>query len=372
MQSLRMENIWLHGNLDNMHISELLSHIWKSERSGCLEIAQEDKKRSVDFFEGQAVLVNDSLDKELLLNVIADKRLADKASLKKLEMIIMDNIPSLMTAILEEGLLSPVHLWECLSDYQKKNLFPVFDWDGAEYFFDPDKPIHKHDILTQFPTSELILLGVRQMTNETLIQSLSPEDNKSIEILESEMTGQPKLTPPEEYLLSLIGSQKIMRSICAMSVLGKIETQKIMLSFLSLGMVGFPKKKKTGHTSQEISKTEIYGIMDAFNEKSSYIFKYISKEIGPVALNILEKCIEDTKPLLSQILAKARLTPEGKIETNSVIKGGIALSGEEIKAQLLPGLNEILVALVLAVKRTLGNEHEAILVKNLKKIGKWN
>jgi hypothetical protein len=372
MQSLRMENIWLHGNLDDIHFSELLSHIWRSERSGRLEIAKEEQKRSVDFYEGQVVLVKDSLDKKLLLKIIVEKGLTAQSSLKKFDESLVDNNLSLTRAMLEEGLLSPVQLWECLKVYQSKSLFPVFDWKEAEYFFDPDKPIHKHDILTRYPTPDLILLGIRQMTNKMLIQSLSPDDNKSVEILTSEMDGQIKLNPPEQYLLSLIESQKVMGSIYAMSELGKAETQKIMLSFLSLGMVGFPRKKKSGHISQEISKTEIYGIMDAFNEKCSYIFKYISKEIGPVALNILEKCIEDTKPLLSPILAKARLTPDGKIETNSVIKGGIALSGEEIRAQLLPGLNEILVALVLAVKRTLGNEHEAMLVKNLKKIGEWS
>ena len=372
MQSLRMENIWLHGNLEQIHFSELLSHIWKSERSGRLEIAKEDQKRRADFFEGQVVLVKDSLDKRLLFKIIVEKGLAAESSLKKFDEIVVDNNRSLMRALLEEGLLPPIRLWECLSDYQKKSLFPVFDWEDAEYFFDPDKPIQKHEILMRFPTPDLILQGVRQMRNNTLIQSLSTEDIKSVEILYPEIAIQTKLNPPEEYLLSLIESQKVVRSIYAMSELGKTETQKIMLSFFSLGMVGFPEKKKTGHTSQEISKTEIYGIMDAFNEKCSYIFKYISKEIGPVALNILEKCIEDTKPLLSPVLAKARLTPDGKIETNTVVKGGIALSGEEIGAQLLPGLNEILVALVLAVKRTLGNEHEAILIKNLKKIGEWN
>jgi len=364
-----MENIWLHGNLDDLHISELLSHIWKSERSGRLEIATDDQKRRADFFEGQVVLVKDSVDRKLLLSIIAEKRLASESSLKNIAEMIEDNNRSLIRALLEENLLSSLGLWECLSEYQKKNLLPLFDWNEAEYFFDPEKHVQKQDILMRFATPDLILQGIRLMTNETLIQSLAPGDDKSIEILPLGMTGQFHLNPPEEYVLSLIDSQKVMRSIYATSELGKAETQKIILGFFSLGMVGFPQKKKSGQTSQEISKTEIYSIMDTFNAKCSYIFKYISKEIGPVALNILEKCIEDTKPLLSPIFAKARLTPGGKIETNTIIKGGIALSGEEIKAQLLPGLNEILVALVLAVKRTLGNEHEAMLVKNLKKIG---
>lgn len=367
-----MENIWLHGNLDDIHFSELLSRIWKAERSGRLELTKEDRQIRVDFIEGQAVLVKDSLDKRLLLRIIAARGLATKASLKKYEDMIVEGNHSLVRTLLEESLLPPADLWDCLSDYQKKSLFPVFDWDVAEYFFDPDKSVQKHEILMRFPTPDLILQGIRQMTNEALIQSLAPEDDKSVEILTSEMCGQSRLEPPEEYVLSLLESQKAMRNIYAISELGKKETQKIMISFFCLGLAGFPQKKKTGHTSQEISKTEIYRIMDAFNEKCSYIHKYISKEIGPVSLNILEKCIEDTKPLLSPMLAKARLSPDGKIETNTVIKGGLSLSGEEIKAQLLPGLNEILVALVLAVKRTLGNEHEAILVKNLKKIGEWS
>ena len=362
-----MENIWLNGNLRDLHLSELLARIWKTERSGCLEISKEDEKKRADFFEGQVVVLNDSLDEKLLLTIIVEKGLATKSSLKEFEEIIEDSNRSLMKSMLEKGLFPPVRLWECLADYQKKSLYPLFDWDEAEYFFDPDRPIQKHDILMRFPTPDLILQGIRHMTNRTLIQSLAPDDNKSIEIRATVVPGQSKLNPPEEYLLSLAEGQKGLKSIYAMSALGKTETQKIMLSFFSLGMVGFPQKNKTGYTPQEISKTDIYGIMDAFNEKCSYIFKYISKEIGPVALNILENCIEETKPLLSPILAKVRLAPDGKIETNSVIKGGIALSGEEIKAQLLPGLNEILVALVLAVKRTLGNEHEAVLVKNLKK-----
>ena len=126
------------------------------------------------------------------------------------------------------------------------------------------------------------------------------------------------------------------------------------------------------HISPEIPKSEIYRILELFNEKCSFIFKYISKEIGPVALNILEKCLEDAKPSLSPIFEKARLGPDGRVETNSIRKGGISLSREEFKVQVLNGLNDILVAEVLAVKRTLGNEHESSLVNHLKKIGEWN
>ena len=99
-----MENIWLHGNLNDIHFAELLSHIWKTERSGHLEIIKEDEKRSADFFEGQVVVAKSSLDEKLLLEIIAEWGLAPKTSLKKFDKVIAESNLSLMQAILEEGL----------------------------------------------------------------------------------------------------------------------------------------------------------------------------------------------------------------------------------------------------------------------------
>jgi hypothetical protein len=210
------------------------------------------------------------------------------------------------------------------------------------------------------------------MQNEALLKTLAPQESKTVERLIPESPESIVLSAPESYVLSLINKPKSLKHVYHTSELGTAETQRVILILISLGFLGFPQKKTSGQASAEIPKSEIFRTLELFNEKCSFIFKYISKEIGPVALNILEKCLEDTKPSLSPLFEKARLGPDGKVEINSILKGGLSLSREEFKIQVLNGLNDILVAEVLAVKKTLGNEHESTLVNHLKKIGEWN
>jgi hypothetical protein len=210
------------------------------------------------------------------------------------------------------------------------------------------------------------------MQNETLLESLAPGESQIVERLIPESSESVTLSAPERYVLSLIHKPKGLKHIYTSSELGYRETQRIIAALIILGLLGFPQKNITGQASAEIPKSEIFRTLELFNDKCSFIFKYISKEIGPVALNILEKCLEDTKPSLSPLFEKTRLGPDGKVETNSILKGGLSLSREEFKVQVLNGLNDILVSEVLAVKRTLGNEHESTLVNHLKKIGEWN
>lgn len=367
-----MEQIWMHGKLAEMHITQLLLRIWKTEGSGRLEITKDTDKKSAAFHKGHLTVVNDFLDEEAFGESLRAKNILDSASLKKCLKHAHDQKISFLKALIELTLLSPLQLWSSLEEYQKEDLFPAFDWDSGEFFFDTEKRIHEQKILLKVPSLDFILEGIRHMQNAKLIESLSPDESKPIQRLGASSPEPIDLTPPERYIIALIDKPKSLQHLYTSSELGKRETQKIVLGLLTLGFIGFPEEKKPGQIPPEIPKSEIYRVLELFNEKCTFIFKYISKEIGPVALNILEKCLEDTKPSLSPIFEKARLGPDGKIETNSILKSGISLSGENFKTQFLNGLNDILVAEVLAVKRTLGNEHESILVNSLKKIGEWN
>ena len=82
----------------------------------------------------------------------------------------------------------------------------------------------------------------------------------------------------------------------------------------------------------------------------------------------MNKCLEEIKTHLSPNLQKAGIGPDGRINL-SIKKTNRGLSNVDEKKAFIRDLNEILVAEILAVKKTLGNEHEATLIKNLQKIG---
>jgi hypothetical protein len=367
-----MEQIWMNGKFAEMAFAQLLLRIWKAEGSGRLEITKDVIEKNAAFHRGQLVVVKDVLNEEVFCDTLRKKKALDLTSLKKCTQHAHDHKISLLKTLTELAYLSPTQLWDYLEEHQKVDLLPVFDWDQGEYFFDTEKSVHEHKILRKISMPGFILEGIRDMSNEKLLDFLSPDESKAVQRLLPDFPEPIDLTPPEKYVLSLIDKPRSLKQIYTLSELGKRDTQKIVLGVFILGLVGFPQEKKAGQASSEIAKSEVFRILELFNEKCSFIFKYISKEIGPVALNILEKCLEDTKPSLSPIFDKARLGPDGKIETNTILKGSISLSGEEFRLQFLSGLNDILVAEVLAVKRTLGSEHESTLVNYLKKIGEWN
>ena len=120
---------------------------------------------------------------------------------------------------------------------------------------------------------------------------------------------------------------------------------------------------------QEFSVAELQKILDTFNAKCSYIYKSVSKELGPVALNLMEKSIEDIKPHLSQHFQEIRLGIDGKIDRQSVLKFNIIMPDRDTTQLIIKSLDEILAAEILAVKKSLGSEFESTLIKNLETIG---
>jgi hypothetical protein len=151
--------------------------------------------------------------------------------------------------------------------------------------------------------------------------------------------------------------------------LGEKYTKKALFTLFCLGMLGPSLMATPNKPLQEFSVAELQKILDTFNAKCSYIYKSVSKELGPVALNLMEKSIEDIKPHLSQHFQKIRMSPDGKIDLQSVLKSNIILADRETIQLVIKSLNEILAAEILAVKKTLGSEFESTMVKNLEKIG---
>lgn len=363
-----MEKMWLHGELADISFSPLLFHIWKAEKSGRLHLKKSSDEKILDFFEGIVVLTKSSLsEKDFLKDLIRTKYLSpDQAS--QSEAHAAQKRCSLLKALMELYIFPPAQLWKHIELFFKSQYFPVFDWAKAEYYFDTAYIPPESDILLSIDSPEFILQGVRQMENFILIQSHLPSEDKQIQLLLAEHDKQPKLEPPEKYLLQIIKKHKKLKEVYSLSELGKKESRKIIYGFLSAGIVGLFKQSGKSPSTQDFSQAEIRRISENFHAKCVYIFKYLSKEAGPVAANVLEKCLEDIKPYLPSSFQNISLGPDGRVEVFLPLKTSFLFDDIGFKQIFLRGLNEILAAEVLAVKKTLGNGHESSLVKNLDKI----
>ncbi len=364
-----MEKKAYEGSLFGTPFPFLLFSLWKAKKTGWLRIGNKPYTRHLFFKNGELVITNKNITDEALKKTLLKKKLINTSELEKLEASQAKNKTSFIKALTELDYLSPGLIWEFMEDIFRTDVYPIFDWNGGKYELDLEQAQPGHTNFYYISILKLIMQGIRQMKNTSLFQAHLPPETEILQVRFPDYASQIKFESPEIYISGLFEQPKTTKASLEVSELCKKETQRIIYGLYCLGLLIPSKADSKNSYPEKTFPTEMSKIMDAFNKKCSYIFKYVSKEIGPVSMNVMEKSLEEAKINLSPLFKQIRLGKNGIIETTPSLLGNFRLQDEENKQNIIYGLNEILASEVLAVKRTLGNKHESILVKNLEKIG---
>ena len=302
---------------------------------------------------------------------LSDAGLFDAAQLAACESRARQDGGALLQAALETDGTDPASVWSVLETAYRARLFALLDAPLAGYAFEPDRLPPEADVLSALPLRPLLLEGLRRMTSDALISASLPPASEPLQTFVP--ADDDRLAPPERYLLRLLGAPgRSLEELRRLSRLGPRRTDRTVHLLLCLGLAGRPAPKDPARPGRELSPSEIDRMMAAFRDKSNAIYRYISKELGPFAQTVLGKALEEVKPTLGPLFESIALLEDGSIEFRSPLRININLLTEESRADLARGLTEILSAEILAVKKSLGNDHEAALVRNLEKVGEWS
>ncbi len=362
------DNSW-RGNLAITPLPQLLLRLWEKKRTGLLRLQRGDAVRVLSFSKGDLALTEISFPAEEFQAKLAEAGILSGEDAEATRAYAQEKNVSFTRSLIEREILSPPRTWELLTGFWLESLFPLFDWPEGEYAFDSGGELSEPHILMTVASLEFILQGIRRMDNSSLIEASLPAESESLQILSPGHAGFLRLAPHERYLLNLLRHSPRLQDLYAQSHLGKKETQKVLFSLFQVGMAGFRQPRNAFKPASEPSSGEAEKIWADFNDKCSSIYKYISKEIGPVAINVLEKALDEVKLRLAPSLQSLELRTDGRIELKPVSFFSLSFSNPESRKAIIQVLNEILVAEVLAVKKTLGDDHEAALVRNLERIG---
>ncbi len=362
------EDIW-HGDLAVMPIPRLLSSIWKKRLSGALRIFREGVEKILCFSKGELVLAEGFFSAEDWQKRLMSSHILTSLQTEECLNYARQNDISFARALIEREILPASRLWEMLSDFWIEDILPIFDWAPANYAFEPTEDLPGDKIYTSVSTQKFILHGIRRMENFNLIESGLPPETEPIQALAPAYGDRLKLEPHEKHVLCILHQSPRLSELYALSQAGKRETQKVVFALIHLGLAGLTQVKSKSKTPAELSSSGLEKMWSEFNDKCSYIYKYISKEIGPVALSVLEKALDDVRTRLAAPLQDLELRPDGRIEFKPFPLVSLSVLTEDSRKNFIRILNEILIAEVLAVKKTLGNAHEAVVVRNLEKIG---
>lgn len=364
-----MSNHGREGNLAGTPFPQLLLFFWGKKDSGRLWVKNGDEEKNIFLYKGNLALTESFFPEKEFRAGLVKKELLTAQQAEEVSLLAQNKNISLARALIEHQVFSPAQTWELMTEFWLDSLFPLFDWPQGQYIFDETSEPAASQILIVVASLEFILQGIRRMTNFHLIESCLPGAAENCLILSPSYAELLRLAPHERYLLNLLRHVSRPEDLYQQSQLGKRETQRTLFGLIQIGLVGSAHSKNKLRPAAEFSLGETEKIWGDFNDKCSYIYKYISKEIGPVGLNVLEKAIDEVKARFSPPLQNLELRGDGRVDLKPLPFLAAQFSVEENRRSFLRLLNEILVAEILAVKRTLGNEHEAILIRNLERMG---
>ena len=154
--------------------------------------------------------------------------------------------------------------------------------------------------------------------------------------------------------------------ICRDSEIGDNETLKVLYGMQCIGVVRAKGKKVHTLDQDFVPEDSVTSLLNSFNGMYGAVFKHMVKEVGPIAENVLEKYVGGLREQRKDVFAGIKLQKDGTLDTATIERNLNKFPEEERRPRLVDGLNELLYAELLAVKRTLGAEHEAAIVKALR------
>lgn len=365
-----MDDFVSRGDLAHIPFARVLAGIGRQGLTGLLLVRGVGGEKKFSFDRGALVLGSATFDEAGFLKFLWTRGEADLIGLARVEDLARRAGTPLLRALTEEGLLAPARLWPALESFAEDEACSLFDREDAEFEFQALPGLAGRTFVGGIDVAGLVLEGVRKMTNAALIAGHLPAEGEPLRRLQAGWPERPRLSLQERYLLGLLEPGTTVAELYAESDLGKEDTQRALFALLCLGLAGTTAPRpKTGRLPADRSPAETERLFAAFNNKCSFIFKSISKGVGPVALSIIEKSIDEIKGRLDPVFQGLELKPDGRIELRSSLKLNMAMGGEEGRRSLLRSMDEILMAEVLAVKRTLGPAQEAALVRGLERLG---
>ncbi len=358
-----------HGNLAATPFPQLLFRLWEKRDSGHLSIRADGVERSVFFIKGDPALVEGCFSNERFMVKLLSARVLTGLQAEECAHYAREHKISYPRSLIEQGIVASPLVWGALAEFWWDEIGVVFDWPRGDLAFQLGALVPDSQVYTIFPAPTVILRGIRRMKNHSLIEASLPAEAEALQLLSPAHADQLHLATSEEHVLRMLRQSPRLGDLYALSQTGKRETQKMVFSFLTLGLAGVTPAAGAAKAPAELSSAGLEKIWNGFNDKCSYIYKYISKEIGPVGLSVLEKALEEVRTRLAPPFQGLELQADGRVEFSPFPLMSLPLFTAETRKNFIHLLNEVLAAEVLAVKKALGNTHEAAVVRNLEKIG---
>lgn len=235
----------MQGNLGSINVIDVLLRLHLEKRSGILRLARDDVKKSIYFLNGSIVFAHSNQKSDRLGETML--RLG-KISLEDFEIAsreVIEKGKRLGQALSDLGMISAEEVNSSVHYQLQQIIFSVFDWDSGEYeFVERERPVFE-DIMVNVSTPELLIDGIRNISNVSVLQRCYQNNEKQVLHLASGNARLPRkdLHYGEETISSCVDGTRTIAAVRQLAHLSRIEFDRALCSLLLCGLVQLQKQE---------------------------------------------------------------------------------------------------------------------------------
>jgi len=266
-------------------------------------------------------------------------------------------------ALIAGGHLTPRDLMEARLRQVKLIALSLFEWESGEFVFVEGEECHDSGLEVHLPITDLIVEGIRSLRAPSLFKRRMPSPDWVLEpIPEVDRKTEVALESHEESVLRLVDGVRSIGEIAEISEFPELETLRVLFLLLSIGYM--KAKAQAGPDAEdEAARQEIFGIVEGYNRMFGQVYQYLMREVGPISEHLLLKSLHELEGAYPVLFNHATLGGDGTMDS-ALLQENLSRLGATPKRELLvQGLNELLYAELLILRKTLGAEHEGRILK---------
>jgi len=353
----------LRGSLARLGLPDLLHELDAAGATGILSLTSGGARKALYLSGGRVVFGASNLPSDRLGEVLLrEGKITPDQNETSVRALAQGRRQG--RVLVEMGALSPDELWWAVQTQVREIVFSVFQWDEGQFHFEDSVLPEREKITVDLDVTALVLEGVRRMEIAGAVRARQPDGYLVVERAATPPEGL--LHAWEMHVLSLVDGEKSVVELCHESEAGEGQTQKALYAFLCTGIVRARGRKVRALDQDFVPEDSLLALLDSFNRMYRHVLAYMVKEVGPIAENVLAKYLGTVRESRPDVLSGVPLRKDGSLDEAAVERNLGRLAEDRRRPALVDALNELLYAELLAVKRTLGADHESAIVRELR------
>jgi len=360
------------GRITPFNQPEIFKFLKESGKTGLLQMSRGESAKGLYVRRGRVIAADSSTPEDSIISMVAAAATTPSDKISACRSLVAAGMrPG--RALVDTGTLTPLQLCEWTEGRVRAIVRSVIAWDEGQFAFEEGQIPPPDWLIVDLDILDLLLRALRDIGAGDSLNSRLPDPDAVFEYVTfSEGGDLPPLLPHEKYVLGLVNGRRAIPEIARLSELGDAATRKILALLFLVGCTrqGRDETADTGPIPAESTGTDSRAVIRAYNEMFAFLYGYMIKEVGPIAEHVLEKYLREVRESSQSLFNKIALGKDGTLNEDALNRNVHLLRGKNRQETLISGLNEFLYSELLAVKRTLGADHEEIVVRRLKELRK--